>query len=87
MDGNAVIASAVTQQVTYPTGKVSTSVLFLGGNGLHRFIDSLAEEIIRFAKYHGADLIEIPIGRPGWARPLAKHGMKRTGLIQMEAIL
>lgn len=83
-DGTHVTAAAVTQLVTYPTGKVFMSVPFLGGSGLNEFIDSLAINIIDVAKHNGASGVEIPGGRAGWLRPLAKYGMKRTKLQWME---
>ena len=82
---DAVVVSAiVTRFVEYENTK-SLQIIATGGFNMKYWIDELMPKLHRFAMDCGADKAEL-IGRPGWARVLAKHGYKKT-LVLLEADL
>jgi len=75
---NEIIASAVTERVTYTSGIQSARILLLGGFGMTRFLGGIAT-IEKWARLEGCDLVEV-VGRRGWERVLGGYEPIETWL-------
>ena len=60
----------VTEIVVYPQKKVLN--IFLGGGELDQILD-MHNDVIEWAKAQGCVALSMS-GRPGWKKPLGKHG-------------
>ena len=60
----------VTEIVLYPQKKVLN--VFLGGGELDQILD-MHDNVISWAKAQGCSALSMS-GRPGWKKPLKKHG-------------
>lgn len=55
-------------------------IVALFGNNIKKYLDFIEENIVKFAKEHGCQYIEI-VGRKGWERMLRNKGYKTVSLI------
>lgn len=79
-----VIAASVVKFAQYEK-LLALQIIALGGFNMKYWVEDLNSKFASFAAKCGATKMEI-VGRPGWARVLAKYGYKKT-LVLLEVDL
>lgn len=79
-----VVAASVVKFAQYEQ-LLALQIIALGGFNMKYWVGDLSSKFCSFAAKCGASKVEI-VGRPGWARVLAKYGYKKT-LVLLEVDL
>jgi hypothetical protein len=81
----SILGCVVLSRNQRDDGRVTLAVVCCAGRCMEQWIDQAVEAGFEMARREGADEVVI-LGRPGWLRQLAKHGLRLRAVIAAAAV-